>query len=149
MLYIQCGVPDCIRHLHRLERCYLHFVQYKAKLPSATVTEIEEYERLFDRPMGRVYAVLCEESSAVKIGVSDDPERRVSRLQCANPHDLILLGYVDGGHDLERKIHKYLADYRMRGEWFRYEGDAKLISDAIVSGNLINTTLVMDDYGRA
>lgn len=132
---IRCGVPGCSRPLHRIERCYLHFVQYRAKSPHATPEDIIEYEVCFGPARRPVYAVLADTDAAVKFGVSSDPHTRMSSLQNGNPHDLRLLGQVDGGREVERKIFKALEKYRLRGEWFRYTGPVKTVAAAISSNN--------------
>lgn len=61
------------------------------------------------------------DGTAVKIGTGD-VERRIKQLQCGNPRELrpvctIELPFGDGCQ-LERALHRYYANYRIRGEWF-------------------------------
>ena len=67
----------------------------------------------------------------VKIGYSTDPYRRLEDLRanlskCGDwlawcdgewPY-LDLLGYVDGGRELEKQLHRAFAQHRVEGEWF-------------------------------
>jgi len=63
--------------------------------------------------------VIQAASGLVKIGVSHDPERRLSTLQTGHPDELRLLGFVSGGRPLEAHLHRMLKAHRVRGEWFR------------------------------
>ncbi len=59
----------------------------------------------------------------VKIGISDDPEKRVRGLQTASPYKLVLMCKVYA-HDramaraIESMMHADFADRRTSGEWF-------------------------------
>jgi DNA repair protein RadA/Sms len=58
----------------------------------------------------------------VKIGFSETPEtaiRRLTGFQTANARQLILLGVAPGDRAEEGRLHRRLAAYRVRGEWFR------------------------------
>lgn len=60
-----------------------------------------------------------EEGGLVKIGVAKDPDRRLKDLRAGNPRELVLLGTMRGGRDVEFELHNTFASYRERGEWFR------------------------------
>lgn len=51
----------------------------------------------------------------VKIGISHDPVERANSLNAE------LLTAIDGGRDLEARLHREFADLRVRGEWFSAE----------------------------
>lgn len=56
----------------------------------------------------------------VKVGTAKDVEARLSTIRGANARTIEVLAICEGGHDLERKIHKALPDrVRNNGEWFR------------------------------
>jgi hypothetical protein len=64
----------------------------------------------------------------VKIGWSDDHEKRKRQLELARGDSLELLCTMPGGRCMEQAIHAALADYRLDGEWFHGGGKvAKLI----------------------
>ena len=66
-----------------------------------------------------VYFVQSGESGPIKIGVAVDVAARIAVLQTATPTPLELLGVVPrGGRELERLLHKELAEDRLTGEWF-------------------------------
>jgi hypothetical protein len=55
----------------------------------------------------------------IKIGFTENLAARLGALKTSSSYPLKLLGAVRGGFDLERAIHKRLANYRTSGEWFR------------------------------
>ena len=62
----------------------------------------------------------------IKIGIANEPERRLRELQTGFPCDLKLLGYFKMSTESEaRKVessaHKLLNDHRQKGEWFKFE----------------------------
>lgn len=56
---------------------------------------------------------------AVKIGYTADVEQRNAQLQTASPHQLELLGTMNGSIEVETAIHARFNHLRIRGEWFR------------------------------
>lgn len=76
-----------------------------------------------------VYFILAHDSSLqslsihnaryVKIGVSVDPVKREADMQTGSPDELNVWNCVRGGYKLEKKIHRFLDDYHIRGEWFK------------------------------
>lgn len=67
-----------------------------------------------------VYFIQADENGPIKIGfTSDDPKKRLSQLQTANPATLKLLGAICGTTAKERELHTALAEWRMQGEWFQ------------------------------
>ncbi len=57
-----------------------------------------------------IYFIGSLESGTVKIGKSNNPEKRLAELQTGNPHKLILYGVIDDvTYELEMKI---TSDFR-------------------------------------
>jgi hypothetical protein len=68
-----------------------------------------------------VYVIGTLDGSAVKIGVANDPEKRLRELQVGNHEELVLVETMWGKGDprpLEAGIHERLSDFHIRGEWF-------------------------------
>jgi hypothetical protein len=62
-----------------------------------------------------VYAIW--DGEAVKIGTSKvQPRSRMADLQTGNSRQLVLLAYTASA--TEREVHRRLARWRLRGEWF-------------------------------
>lgn len=66
-----------------------------------------------------VYFILNRTTSEIKIGYSKDPKRRLTTLQTSTPHELVLLGTVQGGLEYESAYHDKFEKSRLQGEWFR------------------------------
>jgi hypothetical protein len=53
------------------------------------------------------------------IGIAEDPLKRLRHLQTGSCESLRLLGILPGGAEREASLHRHLAEFRIRGEWFR------------------------------
>lgn len=70
----------------------------------------------------------------IKIGVtSGRVEARLSSLQTGNPHKLTVLATIDGGPEVELKLHRRFAAFRVDGEWFRAAPELLAFIDGIVA----------------
>ncbi len=65
-----------------------------------------------------VYFIQSGVDGPIKIGVSADPVARMAQMQTGMPHTLRLLAFYPGTRDDEQNLHKRLATFRIRGEWF-------------------------------
>ena len=66
-----------------------------------------------------------ETRNEVKIGYSKNPNCRLSSFKTGTTDDLTLLGVIYGTLEDEQKLHKRFAQYKIKGEIFRYEGFLK------------------------
>jgi transcriptional regulator with XRE-family HTH domain len=66
-----------------------------------------------------IYFIRDDLSGHIKIGVADDPWRRLSKIQSDCPGSVCLLGVEEGGREREAELHGQFAALRCRGEWFR------------------------------
>jgi hypothetical protein len=78
----------------------------------------EEYIEPLDRE-GSVYFVESGDGGPIKIGWTQDVERRIAELQTANAHPLRLIGQVPGTMRDETAMHARFGHLRMEAEWFR------------------------------
>lgn len=82
----------------------------------------------------QLYAIF--DGEALKFGVAKDPEWRLSQFQTGNSRELLLLGSTLADRKLEREVHRYCKDQRIRrSEWFVREGRAIEIEVLIVRGD--------------
>lgn len=91
---------------------------------------------------GYVYLLNVVGTSFYKVGItSGDPNDRLRTLQTGNANELRLVEarYQENPQSVEQSIHQYLAEYRVRGEWF--ETELALIHDAYTA---MNTMAVVD-----
>jgi hypothetical protein len=65
-----------------------------------------------------IYFVRCGKLDWVKIGTASDIAVRVQELQSGSPFPLRLTAVLDGGRDVEARLHKRFARERGSGEWF-------------------------------
>ena len=72
-----------------------------------------------------VYVIQSGSDGAIKIGISKNPEQRLSQLQTSNPKELRILyaWQVEDATMLERHLHFVFAEYRLSGEWFKPENE--------------------------
>lgn len=55
---------------------------------------------------------------AIKIGVSTNPQKRLASLQTSYHKPLTMLAVINGGRDVESKLHTKFDKFRLSGEWF-------------------------------
>jgi hypothetical protein len=67
-----------------------------------------------------VYFVQAFELKLIKIGVTNDTQRRVVSMQTLSPDHLAVLGveFCHKGGALEGRLHQRFEAYRQHGEWF-------------------------------
>ena len=64
--------------------------------------------------------VIKSDGGYTKIGISVNPEKRVSSLQTGNPNDLVLLAASEftKAKQKEQELHRRYEQQRQNGEWF-------------------------------
>lgn len=80
----------------------------------------------------QVYLIGSPQSPLVKIGWSDNPERRLRHLQTGSPVPLQLLALFEGGAVLEAALHRQFANKRRHGEWFDLGSDPMTVVSPFV-----------------
>jgi hypothetical protein len=75
----------------------------------------------------KVYIAKQQSGEAFKVGVSNDPQRRVNNISTSNPYDVELDMTIpsvvgDEAEQLETSIHALLRNYKLSGEWFEMDG---------------------------
>jgi len=71
-----------------------------------------------------VYIIEQVGSTFCKVGVSNEPVRRLAELQRHNPNRMAISYVLEpqisvNAYSLENNIHYLLSDYRLEGEWFK------------------------------
>lgn len=80
-------------------------------------------------PAGFVYFIgRADGEGLVKIGHSDDPERRLGELQTGSPVELAIIGAVLGSEAYEQELHARLTQSRRHGEWFERHAALALLT---------------------
>lgn len=71
-----------------------------------------------------LYIIGNKKKEICKIGVSDNPDKRVKTLQTGCHFKIEILYYCDElGRDSEKEYHKRYSQYRLKGEWFKIKGE--------------------------
>lgn len=68
---------------------------------------------------GYVYVLGDGKQAEVKIGYSLNPWSRVKEISAKEKRSLSVLMHFRGEQNFERELHKILAEFRTKGEWFR------------------------------
>ena len=70
-------------------------------------------------PEGEVYFIFMEDDDQkCKIGKSDNPTKRTSQLQTGNPYELYVYKTLPGYARLEKMLHNYFKEKKIKREWF-------------------------------
>jgi hypothetical protein len=66
-----------------------------------------------------IYFIQEGDEGAIKIGVADNPFKRLAEVQCGNPRDLRIAVVILAGLDTETLLHNHWRPLAgIRGEWF-------------------------------
>ena len=102
-----------------------------------------------------VYAIQAIDGGPIKIGYSTNPEVRLAQLQGAHHSELVIVYSFDADQSRESWLHDRLAEFRVRGEWYRDDPEI-LFSMRVLEVGLRLERLVrgvtrdaMDQLGRA
>jgi len=70
---------------------------------------------------GYVYFIQSKNGGPIKIGYSNNPQKRLATFQTSQADRLVILGLIPGDIPYERQLHSKFAKYRIRGdgEWFQ------------------------------
>lgn len=92
------------------------------ELPDATDFRWKTYETPPERTSkvesSQVYFIYSRDANKVKIGHSTHPASRLKTLQTGSPVPLEILATIEGGENLERKLHERFTSAHSHGEWF-------------------------------
>lgn len=82
---------------------------------------------------GFIYFVSDEEN--VKIGYTNNIEKRINQLQTGNAKELKLLFFIKGNKKVEEFLHGYFKEFHVKGEWFKINEyiNEKNINDIVSS----------------
>lgn len=83
------------------------------------VVESIEYIRVPNYNLTYVYALQCEETGNIKIGVAEDWRQRIKSIQSMSPTKLeLVFCIVAESRRFESYLHRKLSKFRIHGEWF-------------------------------
>jgi len=92
--------------------------------------DIEGYDTL-----GQIYFVRF--GSVIKIGFTTNFQARMGAICQGHPEPFLSFGAVNGTLLEEKLIHKSLAQYRQKGEWYAPHGDVlRFIANCVIRGKV-------------
>ena len=75
-----------------------------------------------------VYVIYNYDTNLTKIGISDKPQRRIRQIHLSSGCNIVFLefNYLSyscklKAEEIEKKLHKKYAKYRIVGEWFKLD----------------------------
>lgn len=71
----------------------------------------------------KTYVYIMQANRYVKIGVSRNPDVRRKTMQTGNPNKIMVIALFPFGssreaYEEEKRLHEYLANFNVYGEWF-------------------------------
>ena len=70
-----------------------------------------------------LYFICDEGANYLKIGISINPKERLKNIQTGNPLKLILLLTFYATPGIETRLHSFLKEYCLEGEWYPLVGE--------------------------
>lgn len=92
-----------------------------------------------------IYFIQSEQGGPVKVGMAQNPAKRLRELQTGNPFTLEVRRVVIAEPLEEGRIHRLFAAYRMSGEWFRAHPVLAQMGDCIPDRELADEQLQAPD----
>lgn len=86
-----------------------------------------------DTAWTNLYVVHDPVADAIKIGTTKTPRPRISNLAVGNPNPIETVVVVPAPAGLERALHQFLADHRIRGEWFATAPQVLIVCELLLS----------------
>lgn len=105
-----------IEALHAIRK-YARMV-VEQEVAEAVKARLDQHDDLGEKPTRWIYFIQGKDGGPVKIGVANDPKKRLADLQRTSPVDLVIIGARPGDTFVERELHERFADFRLHGEWF-------------------------------
>jgi hypothetical protein len=91
--------------------------------------------------VGQDFLYIFEQEGYYKIGISNDPARRLSALQSSTPFEVKIFFVLEFGGDaepIEKALHEYFSRKHIRGEWYKLSKQDLDFVRSYVSDNKMN-----------
>ena len=114
------GVLNLLIKSQRTPPKLLDEIISRVKGAKEVIAALEDFEIPENLPTMYVYAIRNNHTGRIKLGISENPERRLKELQIGNDCELELLAYREAANRFkdEKAIHDKHQHLRVRGEWF-------------------------------
>jgi hypothetical protein len=117
------NIKQIVEWAKKLQSDYPEMIAQISKMKKATAD------------VGVVYFVEAEGTGFIKIGKTNNIEKRLRSLQTATPHRLILRKCLTGATH-EKNMHDFYKEYKIRGEWYKLDGKLKDYVDSLPDPSL-------------
>lgn len=85
-------------------------------------TESDRFYKSSRLPIGPAVYFFQVESGPIKIGFTSNVRHRFIGVQTGNHEEVNVIGWIENAtRSDERELHQRLAQFRIRGEWFKAE----------------------------
>lgn len=74
---------------------------------------------------GFIYLIETECKAFYKIGFSNDPNIRLKNIQVSCPLKVSIVNFFKGSIPVEKKLHKKLSNFSVRGEWYKHNTEVQ------------------------
>jgi hypothetical protein len=72
-----------------------------------------------------IYFVLNTKTNSVKIGTTENLNKRLPQLQTSSDDLLVVILTLQGDCELEKRLHLRFSEFRLKGEWFSFSEEVK------------------------
>lgn len=98
----------------------LEDVKRQVEAGGSPVLSLEDKKRLYvtANALTTVYFIAAVDAGVIKIGRTNNIDKRLATLRTFSPVELKLVCTVNYDDGLEKRIHQHLKEYRSHGEWF-------------------------------
>lgn len=120
-----CKIKSCKRQARIKGFCERHYNAQRSRKHRDSVKQINK-----DNSQEKIAIYFIQAGRrAVKMGITDNIEKRLSAIQTAHYEELKIIHLFKGGLATERRLHFVARKYHIRGEWFEIEvlEDKKII----------------------
>jgi hypothetical protein len=136
-LLTERGVLQMLVKSRKTQDKFVDEVISKVQDAKAIIAALEDFEIPENLPPMYVYAIRNKTTRRIKLGISQNPERRLKELQIGNDCELELVAFrkAENRFKDEKALHRENAPLRVRGEWF----DDEISFDGITGGTAAAT----------
>ena len=119
-LLTERGVLQLLVKSRKTQDKFVDEVISKVHDAKAIIAALEDFEIPENLPPMYVYAIRNKTTRRVKLGISQNPERRLKELQIGNDCELELVAFrkAENRFKDEKALHRENAPFRVRSEWF-------------------------------
>ena len=141
------GVLNLLIKSNRTPQKLLDEVISRVKGAKEVIAALEDFEIPENLPTMYVYAIRNNHTGRIKLGISQNPERRLKELQIGNDCELELVAFrkAENRFKDEKALHRENAPYCVRSEWFDDGinfGDSEILASAAPRPGQGRTTTV-------